>query len=135
MIYLDSGGPISTVQPDVFIVCDRKQITEKDIKGAPAFVLEVLSPSTQQKDLYIKSGKYFEAGTKEYWLIDPKTRQVIVSLMDKDADSKNGTTPETDDKLISIYGFTDQIPLHISNGKCVIDMNAVKEVLEELYGK
>lgn len=125
----------TAVQPDVFVVCDRKQITEKDIKGAPAFVLEVFSPSTKRKDIYIKSAKYFEAGTKEYWMIDPKTRQVIVCLMDKDENSKeDGFSSESDDKLISIYGFTDKIPLHISDGKCVIDMNSINEVLKDLYG-
>jgi Uma2 family endonuclease len=59
------------VQPDVFIVCDPSKYDLKGhIRGAPDFVLEVLSPSTTIHDLFIKSALYANAGVKEYWVID-----------------------------------------------------------------
>ena len=36
------------VQPDVIILCDRDKMKDKNIYGAPEFVLEVLSPSTRR---------------------------------------------------------------------------------------
>jgi len=38
------------VQPDVFVVCDKKKITDANIQGAPNLVIEVLSPATTLKD-------------------------------------------------------------------------------------
>lgn len=145
------------VQPDVFIVCDRKQITRKNIQGAPAFILEVLSPSTKAKDQKIKLWKYMNAGVREYWMIDPDKRKVVVFDMTKangnqgenDLSGTEGTETdyqkeqdkpqngeqnlESDPYNISIYGFSDRIPLAISKGKCMIDMNPIRETLDDLY--
>lgn len=61
----------NVLKPDVSIYCKK----EKEI---PEIVFEVLSPSTKQRDLMIKPGKYQAAGVKEYWIIDPVSRTVIV---------------------------------------------------------
>lgn len=118
------GEKDTVVQPDVFVICDRSKITRKDIQGAPDYILEVLSASTRRKDMYIKGEKYEESGVKEYWMINPDTRQVIVY------DYSTGKSTK-----ISIYRFSDKIPLIISEGKCVIDMNIVRGVLEDIYGE
>ena len=56
--------------PDVMIVCDPSQIKEDCIVGAPAFVVEVLSPSTAVRDRGVKMRAYAAAGVQEYWLVD-----------------------------------------------------------------
>jgi Uma2 family endonuclease len=62
---------VTIVQPDVFIVCDPKKINlDGHTVGAPDFVLEVLSPSTRTRDLFVKSYLYGKAGVKEYWIIE-----------------------------------------------------------------
>ena len=43
------------VQPDVLILCDKSKYTLARIVGAPDFVAEVLSKSTRQKDIFIKT--------------------------------------------------------------------------------
>lgn len=58
-------------RPDVMIFCNNN----KDI---PAIVFEILSPSTRQRDLFVKLNKYHAMGVKEYWIVDPKTKTVIV---------------------------------------------------------
>lgn len=131
------------VQPDVFVICDRKQITRKNIQGAPAFILEVLSPSTRNMDFNLKYWKYVNAGVREYWIVDPDKRKVIVFDMAGNDDSKDDlsaaegekTAQEDDDDHfdVSVYGFSDRIPLAISKGRCVIDMNPIRETLDELY--
>lgn len=127
------------IQPDVFIVCDRSQITRKNIQGAPAFVLEILSPSTRKIDKEIKLFKYLNAGVQEYWIIDPDKRKIIVFEMagiGPDSEGESEDSYKTRDPYeISLYGFSDRIPLAVSDGKCVIDMNPIRELLEDLYGE
>jgi len=59
------------VQPDIFVVCDEKKITEANIQGAPRVVIEVLSPATALKDKREKKALYERSGVSEYILIDP----------------------------------------------------------------
>jgi Uma2 family endonuclease len=63
--------------PDVLIVCDRSKIQGKRIQGAPDLIVEVLSPSTAKNDLSYKKDLYEKHGVKEYWLVDPRTREIV----------------------------------------------------------
>ncbi len=59
------------VQPDVVVVCDRSQITETHVEGAPTLAIEVLSPSSHRHDRVRKLRLYARAGVREYWLVQP----------------------------------------------------------------
>ncbi len=59
------------VQPDIFVVCDEKKITEANIQGAPDLVVEVLSPATALKDKREKRALYERSAVREYIIIDP----------------------------------------------------------------
>ena len=96
------------VQPDLIIICDQNQITEKCIKGAPDFVLEILSKSTRRRDCFLKLHKYENAGVREYWMIDPERKRVVVYFFERD-------------DIPVIYGIADQIPVGIFDGELVID--------------
>jgi len=61
----------AVIQPDVFVVCDKSKITQKNIQGAPDFVIEVLSPSTKLKDRREKRILYEKYAVKEYIIIYP----------------------------------------------------------------
>ena len=102
------------VQPDVMVSCEPDQELEKRIFGAPAFVAEVLSPSSHKKDMFLKLWKYKNAGVKEYWLIHPEKQQVIVYLFHKDDN-------------IAIYSFEDKIPVSISDGLCEVCFGEIKQ--------
>lgn len=60
------------VQPDIFVVCDKKKITAVNIQGAPDLVLEVLSPSTSIKDKRDKKALYERFGVEEYVIVYPE---------------------------------------------------------------
>ncbi|MDP1831577.1 MAG: Uma2 family endonuclease [Geothrix sp.] len=70
-VFLESG----VVQPDLLIVCDPAKISPRGIEGAPDLVVEILSPTTGQKDLTTKRWLYEFAGAPEYLLVYPEERR------------------------------------------------------------
>lgn len=68
------------VEPDLlFVARDQRAIlTEANVQGPPALVVEILSPRTRRRDLGIKWKLYQENGVREYWLVDPKGMCVAV---------------------------------------------------------
>jgi Uma2 family endonuclease len=68
----------TVVQPDLLVVCDASKLDRRGVRGAPDFVIEVLSPSTASHDQVIKRRVYERAGVEEYWLVHPTDR--IVSI-------------------------------------------------------
>lgn len=95
------------VQPDLIVVCDESIITEERVVGAPDFIVEVLSPSTREKDAVIKMKKYKEAGVREYWMVDIKKEKVVVYFFEEDI-------------IPMIYGFEQEVPVRIYDGKLKI---------------
>ena len=72
------------VQPDVFVVCDEKKITEANIQGSPDLIIEVLSPATALKDKREKKALYEKYAVKEYIFIDPFALVVERFLLEDD---------------------------------------------------
>ena len=68
------------VEPDLlFVAGDQAAImTEKNIQGPPALVVEVLSKSTRKRDAQIKRRLFERTGVREYWLVDPELDTVQV---------------------------------------------------------
>lgn len=107
------------LQPDVMLICEKEKVELKKIYGAPDFALEVLSPSTRNKDMSVKLHKYLNAGVREYWIIDPKKKLLIkYNFMDKDF------IPE-------LHGLEETVELSVSDGELFIDLTPVKESIEE----
>ena len=73
-------SPWDVVEPDlVFVAADQLEIlTEPNIQGAPALVVEILSPSTRRRDLGVKRLLFDRGGVREYWVVDPKARELTV---------------------------------------------------------
>ncbi|MEX0966544.1 MAG: Uma2 family endonuclease [Bacteroidia bacterium] len=68
-------------QPDLCIVCAFSKIRKFGIVGAPDFVIEILSPSTQKKDMTLKFEEYQKYGVKEYWIVNPMEKWVSVNYL------------------------------------------------------
>lgn len=60
------------VQPDLVVVTDPGQVSARGIEGAPALVVEVLSPTTTRRDRTVKADRYAALGVRHYWLLDPE---------------------------------------------------------------
>ncbi len=68
----------TVVQPDLSVFCDRSKLDEKGARGAPDWVIEVLSPPTAAHDQTVKLPVYERAGVRECWLVHPTDRIVTV---------------------------------------------------------
>ena len=77
----------TVVQPDlVFVAADRFDIVSaRGIEGAPAFVAEVISPSSVQTDQHTKRQLYARYGVPFYWIIDPEQRSIEAYRLERDA--------------------------------------------------
>jgi Uma2 family endonuclease len=73
------------VEPDLLLVtADQVNIlTEKNVVGAPALVVEILSPSTRKRDQQLKHRLFEKKGVREYWMIDPDQNTVTVDRLDE----------------------------------------------------
>ena len=70
----------TVVQPDIVVVCDEAKLDDRGCKGAPDFIVEILSESTASKDLHEKLQLYERFGVKEYWIADLWSRSIRVHL-------------------------------------------------------
>lgn len=75
------------VEPDIILITHDQLgvLTEKNVQGAPALVVEVLSPSTRKRDVGIKRQLFDRSGVREYWIVDGTLNRIEVYRRGKDA--------------------------------------------------
>jgi Uma2 family endonuclease len=73
-------GHDTVFEPDVIYLApgQERMVERRGIRGAPALIIEVASPSTRRYDTHTKLPTYFEHGVLEVWIVDPETRTVTV---------------------------------------------------------
>ena len=105
--------PRTVVQPDfIFVSNDRSSIvTEKNIQGTPDLVVEVLSPSTIQRDRVTKLRLYARFKIPHCWLLDPMTR--ILEVFELDGSSYRLTAAHAENETFTLTLFPElSIPLN-----------------------
>lgn len=73
-------GVLTVVQPDLVVVCDPEKLDPRDygVRGAPDLVVEILSPYNAKKDLTTKLELYERHGVREYWIVSPMDRTLML---------------------------------------------------------
>ena len=84
-------------------------------------MVEILSSSTRKKDMQKKQYKYIEAGVKEYWMVDPKNKRVIVN-------TNLNNYPD-----IAIYTFDDIVPVKMYDGQCEVNFKEIYDYVSFLH--
>jgi Uma2 family endonuclease len=71
------------VQPDLIFIAEarRTKLIQDRIVGAPDLLVEILSPSTSQRDLNQKRKLYAQHGVQEYWIVDPGDNTIEVQRL------------------------------------------------------
>lgn len=70
------------VVPDIMIMCNKDMIKKDAYYAVPKFIVEVISPSTTNRDRITKMSIYEEAGVSEYWIVNPSGSLEIYYLED-----------------------------------------------------
>ena len=97
-VYLDESAN-TYVEPDISVICDKNKLTDKGCKGAPDWIIEIVSPSSKQLDYLVKLLKYQASGVREYWIVDPMKNRIIVYNFEHNS--------------IDEYSFEDTVPTAI----------------------
>jgi Uma2 family endonuclease len=104
-IYLE---PEHYYEPDVFWVSpDNPNCKLGDDGfwyGAPDFVAEVLSPSTERYDRVSKFRIYEKHGVREYWLIDPEQKFIEVYALKEGKFARVGAYEEGETFTSPLFG-------------------------------
>ena len=94
----------NVVQPDISVICDKNNLTDKGCTGSPDMIIEVVSPFNLASDYIRKLNLYDQYKIREYWIVNPVKETVLVYRLD------NGTNqyaaPES-------YTFKDKIKVGI----------------------
>ena len=75
--------PLTIVQPDLMIICDKNKLDGKRCNGAPDFIIEIVSPANPSDDYIRKLYYYKNAGVREYWIVDPRRKTVTVNYFEE----------------------------------------------------
>ncbi len=92
----------TVVQPDLCIICDDSKTDDYGAIDAPDLVVEILSPSTSKRDFRDKFEIYQESGVKEYWIVNPNEKNVLVYVLNKEGKYIGLQIFTEDDKIKSI---------------------------------
>ncbi len=74
----------TVVQPDMCVVCDEAKLSDgRGCQGAPDLVVEILSPGNSRHEMDTKFHLYEAAGVKEYWIVQPENRTVLIYTLNE----------------------------------------------------
>lgn len=93
-VFLNADDKIY-LEPDISIICDKSKLTDEGCKGAPDWIIEIVSPSSRPMDYNKKLFRYRTAGVREYWIVDSMKQQIIVYNFEHDTFEE--------------YSFTDKV--------------------------
>jgi len=106
---------MTVVQPDIAVICDPAKLDDKGCKGAPDFIVEIVSPDTLKKDMKYKLLTYEKHGVPEYWVVHPGENIVMVYKLNE---QKKYDRAE-------FYSKEDQIELKLKDGTMTIDLESI----------
>ena len=109
------------VEPDVMIICDKNKIQGNKVFGAPDLIVEIVSKTSGAYDRITKLSLYMNAGVREYWIVDPIAKEIIVYFFE-------------DTYIPEHYSLNDKVKVRIYEGKCVIDFKEIQKYIKRMLG-
>ena len=82
-VFLNANNEIY-LEPDISVICDKDKLTDEGCKGAPDWIIEIVSPSSRSMDYNKKLFQYRTAGVREYWIVDPIKQLIMVYNFEHD---------------------------------------------------
>lgn len=88
VVFNEGTAEEETVQPDIiFIAAANAQIIKpRGIFGAPDLIVEIISSSSEYRDMVVKRAIYEKNRVAEYWLVNPYMKSItLLALGEKGA--------------------------------------------------
>lgn len=82
-VYLNADDKIY-LEPDISVICDKNKLTDEGCKGAPDWIIEIVSPSSRPMDYNKKLFQYRMSNVREYWIVDPMKQLIMVYNFEHD---------------------------------------------------
>ncbi|MDE7354218.1 MAG: Uma2 family endonuclease [Acetatifactor sp.] len=82
-VFLNADDKIY-LEPDISVICDKNKLTDEGCKGAPDWIIEIVSPTSRPMDYNKKLFKYRTAGVREYWIVDHERNLITVYNFEHD---------------------------------------------------
>jgi Uma2 family endonuclease len=73
----------TVVQPDIAVICDPAKLDDRGCRGAPDWIIEVISPNTATNDYIRKVELYERHGVREYWIVHPIDQVLIIRALEE----------------------------------------------------
>lgn len=73
----------------------KNKLTDEGCKGAPDWIIEIVSPSSRAMDYNKKLFKYRTAGVREYWIVDLMKQLIMIYNFEHD--------------IFEEYSFSDKV--------------------------
>ncbi len=102
------GTDTTVVQPDLCVVCDDSKLDEQGCAGAPDLIVEILSPGNSTKEMRDKFQVYEEAGVREYWIINPVEKVVLIYILNAEG-RYVGLAPVTEEDALRAHIFPELV--------------------------
>jgi len=99
-----SDTPLTIVQPDIMVICDKEKLDGQRCNGAPDFIIEIVSPGNPSDDYIRKLYYYKNSGVREYWIVDPRRQKVIVYYLNQ-TDFEMETYTFQDNIKVNLYDY------------------------------
>jgi len=101
LFYEEDESDDTVVQPDLSVICDGRKLGKEGCRGAPDFIVEILSPSNTTIEMQRKFHLYRNAGVREYWIVDGEKKTVTVHLFEGET-TISRTYGEKDTLVVSV---------------------------------
>jgi Uncharacterized protein conserved in cyanobacteria len=94
----------SIVEPDISVICNPDKLTDRGCTGAPNWIIEIVSPGNSSHDYITKLNLYEIAGVREYWIVNPQVKSILVYYFDE---ANLAPKPYTFNDTIKVNIYTD----------------------------
>lgn len=93
----------TVIQPDLCVFCDESKLDERGGIAAPDLVVEILSPGNTSKEMNLKYDLYESHGVREYWLVHPLDKNILIYSLENGRYFARKPYTETETALSIIF--------------------------------
>jgi Uma2 family endonuclease len=115
-----SGKPDATFVSNASVQAKQVQLVEgwdggfAEMEGTPDLVLEVVSDSSIQKDTVILRKAYWQAGIREYWLVDARQEPIRFDIFRRTAKGYTATRKQAGWLKSAVFGKSFQLTQRVN---------------------